>query len=80
MTHIPIHTQQEFILYANFFMCIIMGFPGSPTAMTVIPSLLTTGYCGAFSSSSTYIYEIFIHTVLKVHLFSNYGATVSEFL
>ncbi|KKA03187.1 hypothetical protein D499_0C00980 [Hanseniaspora uvarum DSM 2768] len=76
------YTTNSTILYANFLACIIMGFlqvfnfSGHDSNLQVC---LTTGYCGTFSSFSTYIYEIFIHTVLKAHLFSNYGATVSEF-
>lgn len=76
------YTTNNTILYVNFLACIIMGFLqifNFNTYDSKLQVCLTTGYCGTFSSFSTYIYEIFIHTVMNAHLFSNYGATVSEF-
>ena len=76
------YTTNNTILYVNFTACIFMGFLqvfnfGSYDSNLQV--CLTTGYCGTFSSFSTYIYEIFIHTVMRAHQFPNYGCTVSEF-
>lgn len=76
------YTTNSTILYANFTACIFMGFFQIFNFSSYDGNLqvcLTTGYCGTFSSFSTFIYEIFIHTVMRAHLFSNYGCTVSEF-
>ncbi|CAI8508124.1 unnamed protein product [Hanseniaspora opuntiae] len=72
------YTTNNTILYVNFTACIFMGFLqvfnfGSYDSNLQV--CLTTGYCGTFSSFSTYIYEIFIHTVMRAHLFPNYGCT-----
>lgn len=76
------YTTNSTILYVNFTACVFMGFFQIFNFSSYDSNLqvcLTTGYCGTFSSFSTYIYEIFIHTVMNAHLFSNYGCTVSEF-
>lgn len=76
------YTTNNTILYVNFTACIFMGFLQVFNFSSYDSNLqvcLTTGYCGTFSSFSTYIYEIFIHTVMRAHLFPNYGCTVSEF-
>ncbi|OBA25512.1 hypothetical protein HANVADRAFT_26913 [Hanseniaspora valbyensis NRRL Y-1626] len=69
------------ILYANFTACIFMGILQSfKFEDGDLQTCLTTGFCGSFSSLSTYIWELFIHTVIRAHTYPNRGYSISEFI
>ncbi|XBW38130.1 hypothetical protein QEN19_003726 [Hanseniaspora menglaensis] len=75
------YTTNGTILYVNFTACIFMGILQTiKFEDSNIQTCLTTGYCGTFSSFSTYIWELFIHTVLRADEYPNRGYSICEFL
>ncbi|SCU78759.1 LANO_0A03906g1_1 [Lachancea nothofagi CBS 11611] len=82
------YVQSPTVLWANLAACFIMGLMQTMFHYKVFNPLMftaiTTGYCGALSSYSSLIVEIFIHaanqTSSTAHAFPNRAYGIMEFL
>lgn len=75
------YTTNGTILYSNFTACVFMGILQTfKFEDSNLQTCLTTGFCGTFSSFSTYIWELFIHTIINAHEYPNRGYSISEFI